>query len=323
MTIQIRRRPLVAALLAAPAVARAQSYPARPIQLIVSGPAGGTTDYTARLIATPLSERLGVPVVVENRPGGNGTVAVMPVVRARPDGHTLLLAYCANLTGRPAIEPNIGYDPRRDLAPIALLIEAPQVMMIHPSIPSNTMAEFIEYARQRPGRLNYASSGNGSMQHLGTELLKKRTGIDMVHVPYRGTGETMNDVLAGRIQFYMTTPPPALPFVRDGKLKALAMASSERHPAMPEVPTVAEAGLADFSAEAWFSLMGTAGTPPAVVSRLTQECQSILQQEAIRQRAIQAGAFARYEDPERLANRIDRELTGWTQLAREQNLTVD
>ncbi|WP_207538866.1 Bug family tripartite tricarboxylate transporter substrate binding protein [Sabulicella rubraurantiaca] len=321
--MSINRRPLLAGMLAAPLVARAQGFPARPIQMIVSGPPGGTTDYTARLIGPPLSERLGVPVVIENRAGGNGTIAVMPVVRARPDGHTLLLAYCANLTGRPALETNLGYDARKDLAPIALLIEAPQVMMIHPSIPANTLAEFIEYAKQRPGRLNYASSGNGSMQHLGTELLKNRTGIDMVHVPYRGTGETMNDVLAGRIQFYMTTPPPALASVRDGRLKALAMASSERHPAMPEVPTVAEAGLQDFSAEAWFSVMTTAGTPAPVVDRLTRECQEILQLETVRQRALQAGAFARYEDPETLARRIDREITGWTNLVRAQGLSVD
>ncbi len=310
-------------MLAAPLVARAQSFPTRPILLIVSGPAGGTTDYTARLIAPPLSEKLGVPVTVDNRPGGNGTLAVMPVVRARPDGHTLMLAYCASLTGRPALESNLGYDPRKDLAPIALLIEAPQVMMVHPSIPANTLAEFIDYAKQHPGRLNYASSGSGSMQHLGTELLKNRTGIDMVHVPYRGTGETMNDVLAGRIQFYMTTPPPALPFVREGKLKALAMASTERHPAMPEVPTVAEAGLQDFSAEAWFSLMGTAGTPAPIVERLTRECRDILQQEAVKQRALLAGAFVRYEDPQTLASRIDREIVGWTNLVRAQGLTIE
>ncbi|MBS7812096.1 Bug family tripartite tricarboxylate transporter substrate binding protein [Roseococcus pinisoli] len=321
--MNIDRRPLLAGLLATPFVARAQGFPTRPIQLIVSGPAGGTTDYTARLIALPLSERLGVPVVVENRPGGNGTVAVMPVVRGRPDGHTLLLAYCANLTGRPAIEPNIGYDPRRDLAPVALLVEAPQVMMVHPSVPANTLAEFIDYAKQRPGVLNYASSGSGSMQHLGTELLKNRTGIDIVHVPYRGTGETMNDVLAGRIQFYMTTPPPALPFVREGKLKALAMASTERHPAMPEVPTVAEAGLTNFSAEAWFSLMSTAGTPAPVVERLTRECAEVLRDEAVKQRVIQAGAFARYEDPQVLAGRIDRELVNWARLVRDQRLSAD
>lgn len=321
--MSLNRRPLLAGMLGAPLVARAQSFPARPILLIVSGPPGGTTDYTARLIAPPLSEKLGIPVAVDNRPGGNGTVAVMPVVRARPDGHTLLLAYCANLTGRPALETNLGYDPRKDLTPIALLIEAPQVMMVHPSIPASTLAEFIDYAKQHPGRLNYASSGNGSMQHLGTELLKNRTGIDMVHVPYRGTGETMNDVLAGRIQFYMTTPPPALASVREGRLKALAMASSERHPAMPEVPTVAEAGLQNFSAEAWFSVMGPPGTPAPIVDRLTRECRDILQQEAVRQRALQAGAFARYEDPETLARRIDREITDWTNLVRAQGLAVD
>lgn len=320
--MNVHRRTL-AGLLAVPAVARAQAYPSRPVQIIVSGPAGGTTDYTARLVAPSLSERLGVPVVVDNRPGGNGTVAVIPVARGRPDGHTLLLAYCANLTGRPALETNMGYDPRKDLAPVALLIEAPQVMMVHPSIPANTLAEFIEYAKQRPGQLSYASSGNGSMQHLGTELLKNRTGIDMVHVPYRGTGETMNDVLAGRIQFYMTTPPPAIASVRDGRLKALAMASSERHPAMPDVPTVAEAGLRDFAAEAWFSLMATPGTPAPVIDRLTRECAAILQEEPVKQRALQVGAFARYEDPETLANRIDREIVNWTNLVRAQRLTTE
>lgn len=301
----------------------AADYPTRPVSIVVAGPPGGTTDFSARLIAAPLGERPGVPVIVENRAGGNGLVGVLSVIRAQPDGHVLLLGYCANLTGRPVVERRPEYDSRKDLAPVALLIEAPQVMMVHPSIPARTLAEFIAYARQHPGRINYASSGNGSMQHLGTELLKNRAGIDLVHVPYRGTGETMNDVLAGRIQFYMTTPPPALPFIREGKLHALAMASSRRHPSLPEVPTAEEAGLPGFSAEAWFGLFAPRGTPPVVIARLTQDCRAALEQQALQSRILEAGAFARYEDPATLAARIERELQDWAALVRAQNIQPD
>ncbi|MBI0539111.1 tripartite tricarboxylate transporter substrate binding protein [Roseomonas sp. KE2513] len=302
---------------------QAADFPSRPVTLIVSGPAGGTTDYTARLIAQPLSERLGVPVVVENRAGGNGMIALQAVIRARPDGHTLLIGYSGTVTGKPAVEGYGDFDPRRDLASVSLILQAPQVMMVHPTIPVHSLSEFISYAHARPGQLNYASSGAGSLQHLGTELLKQRTGIDLTHVPYRGTGETMNDVLAGRIQFYMTTPPPVAVPIRDGRLRALAMAAAERHPALPDVPTAAEAGLPGYTAESWFGLFAPKAAPRPIVKRLAGECRDILADERLRQRALQAGGLVSPEDPSTLDRRVETELAMWTKLVREVGIRPD
>ncbi|WP_052402396.1 Bug family tripartite tricarboxylate transporter substrate binding protein [Muricoccus aerilatus] len=302
---------------------RAADFPSRPVTLIVSGPAGGTTDYTARLIAQPLSERLGVPVVVENRAGGNGMIALQAVIRARPDGHTLLIGYSGTVTGKPAVEGFGDFDPRRDLASVSLILQAPQVMMVHPTIPVRSLSEFITYARARPGQLNYASSGAGSLQHLGTELLKQRTGIDLVHVPYRGTGETMSDVLAGRIQFYMTTPPPVAVPIRDGRLRALAMAAAERHPALPDVPTAAEAGLPGYAAESWFGLFAPKAAPRPVVERLAGECRDILADERLRQKAVEAGGLVSFEDPATLDRRVETELAMWAKLVREVGIRPD
>lgn len=297
--------------------------PSRPVTLVVNSPAGGSTDFSARLVAEPLSARLGVPVVVENRPGGAGVVGVQHAARARPDGHTLLVGYSGTITGWPPVRGTADIDPQRDFVPIALLTEAPQVMMVHPSVPVNTLPEFITYAKARPGQLAYGSSGNGSLQHLGTELLKHRTGIDLLHVSYRGTGETMADFLSGRLQFYMTTPPPVLTSIRDGKLRAIAMASPRRHPSLPDVPTTAEAGLADYSAEAWFGLFAQAATPPEIIARYAREVEAVLAEPAVANRALEAGAFARFEDPATLKARVDRELAGWTALVKAVGIKPD
>jgi tripartite-type tricarboxylate transporter receptor subunit TctC len=304
-----------AALGSGAGAARAQTAgfaPSRPVTLVVNSPAGGSTDFSARLVAEPLSARLGVPVVVENRPGGAGVVGVQHAARARPDGHTLLVGYSGTITGWPPVRGTADFDPQRDFAPIALLTEAPQVMMVHPSVPVATLPEFIAHAKARPGQLAYGSSGNGSLQHLGTELLKHRTGIDLLHVSYRGTGETIADFLSGRLQFYMTTPPPVLASVREGKLRA--MASPRRHPSLPDVPTTAEAGLADYAAEAWFGLFAPIATPPEIIARYAREAEAVLSEPAVANRALEAGAFARFEDPATLKARVERETASWTAL---------
>lgn len=320
---------LAASGLARPAAAQggtaaaAGAYPSRPVTLVVATPPGGTTDFTARLVAEPLSARLGVPVVVENRPGGGGVVGTRAAARAAPDGHTLALAYSGYVTGHPAVVGTAEFDPLREFAPVALLLEAPQVMLVHPSLPPATLAEFVAYAKARPGALAYASSGNGSLQHLGTELLKRRAGLDLLHVPYRGTGEAMNDVLSGRIAFYMTTPPSVAGHVRAGRLRALAMAGQNRHPALADVPSADEAGLPGFSAEAWFGLLAPAGTPRAVVERLAAECRAALADESLARRATEAGGLARFEGPEALRERMARETAAWAALVREAGIRPD
>jgi len=322
---RLSRRALLAAIGAAVALpARAQDLtPGRPITLIVPTAAGGTTDFAARLLAEPLSQRLGVPVVVDNRAGANGVLGAQAVARARPDGHTLLVQYSGYHLGSPAVVRNLGWNPRTDLAPVALLMDAPQVLLVHPSVPATTLAELIAYAKANPGKLNYASSGNGSVQHLGTEQLKQLAGIDIEHVPYRGTGPVMQDLIAGRVQIFLTTPPPAIPFIQNGQLRALALAARERHPALPQVPTAAEAGLPGLDAEAWFGVFAPARTPEAVIGRLAEAIGAIIATPAFRAKAEEQGAVVRPMTPTELGARVERELGEWAALVRAMNIPVE
>lgn len=320
-----RRRALLLAapaLLTARAVA-AQEFPGRPVTIIVASPAGGGTDFSARLIAEPLAARLGVPVVVENRAGGNGTIGLLATARARPDGHTLTVGYSGTMTGRPAVEGTGDLDPQKDFAPVALLTDTPQVMMVHPSVPANTLAEFVAYAKQRPGQLNYGSAGNGSLHHLGTELLKRRTGIDLVHIPYRGTGETISDLLAGRLQFYMNSPPPVIGFVRDGRLRAIATTGQQRHPALPEVPSLGEAGIGEFPVNVWYALYAPARTPPAVLDRLAREVRAVLAEPSVQRRAAEAGTFVSHAEAPAVAARLASETAAWFQVVKDSGIKPD
>ncbi len=302
---------------------RAQEFPARPVTIIVPSPAGGGTDFSARLIAEPLSQRLGVPVVVENRSGGNGTIGLLAGKRARPDGYALVVGYSGSMTGRPAVEGIADIDTVADFAPVALLTDTPQVMMVHPSVPARTLQEFAAYARTRPGQLNYASAGNGSLHHLGTELLKARLGIDLVHVPYRGTGETISDLLSGRIQFYMNSPPPVIAFIRDGRLRAIATTGEQRHPAMPDVPSLPEAGLSDFPVNVWYALYAPIATPAPVLQRLTREVRAVLAEPEVQRRAADAGTFVRFAEPTVVTARLRTEIAAWTEVVRATGIRPD
>ena len=325
--VRIARRGLIAAALAVPATAHAQGqgqdFPNRPVSIVVAAPAGGGTDFSARLLAEPLSGRLGVPVVVENRPGGNGAVGLLHVARARPDGHVLTVGYSGTMTGRPAVEGTADFDPQRDFVPVAQLTDTPQVMLVHPSIPVRTLPEFVAYAKARPGQLNYGSAGNGSLHHLGGELLKLRTGIDIVHVPYRGTGETISDLLAGRIQFYMNSPPPMIAFIRDGRLRAIATTGLRRHPALPDVPSLPESGLSDYPVDVWFALYAPARTPASIIERLQRDVQAVMAQEAVRRRAEEAGTFAVFTDGATVAARLKRETEAWIAVVRQTGIRAD
>ena len=208
----------------------------------------------------------------------------------------LTVGYSGTMTGRPAVEGTADFDPQKDFVPIAQMTDTAQVMMVHPSIPVRTLQEFVAYAKARPGQLNYGSAGNGSLHHLGGELLKLRMGIDMVHVPYRGTGETISDLLAGRIQFYMNSPPPVIGFIRDGRLRAIATTGPQRHPALPDVPSGPESGLSDYPVDVWYALYAPARTPQPIVDRLQREVQAVMAMPEVRRRAEEAGTFAVYTD---------------------------
>jgi len=308
---------LAGALLGAAPAAHAQSG---TITLIVPTAPAGSTDFAARLLADPLAKRLGQSVVVENRAGANGAIGTGAVARAKPDGTTLLVQYSGYHVGTPAIIPNLGYDVLKDFAPVALLMDAPQVVFVHPSVPAKTVAELAAYAKAHPGELNYASSGNGSMQHLGTELWKQQAGFDMAHVPYRGTGPATQDLLAGRVQVFMTTPPPLMPYVRDGSLRALAITSAQRHPALPDVPTMAESGQPGFEVTAWFAVFAPAGTPEPVLKRLTEAVDAVVKTPEFRRRVEEQGGIAHPMTPEALGQRVEKELAEWTRVARAANI---
>jgi len=319
------RRAVLAAIAAAAALpARAQDFaPGRPVTLVVPSAPGGTTDFAARLLAEPLSQQLGVPVLVDNRAGANGVIGAQVVARARPDGHTLLVQYSGFHVGSPAVVRNLGWNPRTDVVPIGLLMDVPQVLLLHPSVPARTFAELVAYAKANPAKLNYASSGNGSVQHLGTEQLKRLTGIQLEHVPYRGAGPAMQDLLGGRVQIFLTTPPPALPFIQNGQLRALFLSAQERHPALPNVPTAAEAGLPGLSAEAWFGLFAPASTPEPLIARLAAAVDAIIAAPAYRGRAESQGAAIRRMTPAELQARVERELVEWADVVRVMNIPVE
>jgi tripartite-type tricarboxylate transporter receptor subunit TctC len=318
----LNRRQLLGAATATLALGAGRRAAAQSstVTLVVPTAPAGTTDFAARLLAEPLSRRLGQTVVVENKAGANGALGTQDVARARPDGTRLLVQYSGYHVGTPALVPNIGYDVRKDFAPVALLLDAPQVIFLHPSIPAANVQELVAYSRAHPGTLNYASSGNGSLQHLGTELLKLRTGADMTHVPYRGTGPATQDLLSGRVQLMMTTPPPLMPFVREGKLKTLAITAAARHPALPDVPTMAEQGLADLEVIGWFAVFAPAATPEATLRRLTEACNEVAATPDFRRRAEEQGAIQRIMSPPELQARVNRELDEWTRVVRDARI---
>jgi tripartite-type tricarboxylate transporter receptor subunit TctC len=291
--IRAPRRALLGAatLLATPGILRAQpAFPSRPVTVVVPNPPGGGTDFAARLFQEGMQAALGQTVVVENRPGANGNIAIGAVARAQPDGHTLLLQYNGYHAGNPAMMQNLPWDPIRDFALVGMATLAPHVILVAPNVPANTLQEFIAHARANPGKLNYASSGNGSIQHIGGVLFSRAIGVEMVHVPYRGAAPALQDVAGGRVEMFITTPSSAISLVQAGRLKALAMASARRAPGLPEVPTTAEAGLTGFTLDAWFGFAVPAATPRPVQERLNAVIRAVAEQPAIRQRAEQAGA---------------------------------
>ncbi|HBH38161.1 MAG TPA: ABC transporter substrate-binding protein [Curvibacter sp.] len=303
-------------------LAGAQTYPAKPITLVVPNPPGGFVDASARLLSEPLARVLGQSVVVDNKGGGSGNVAYGLVARATPDGYTLLTSYSAYHVGNPALSPKLPWT-QKDLTPVALITVATNVIAVHPSVPANTLAEFIAYAKANPGKLSYASQGNGSLSHIGTEMFKGQTGTRMVHIPYRGSGPAVQDVLAGQVQVFITTPPSVMGHIQAGKLKGLAVAGKARHPGIPSVPTTDEAGLKGFELEAWVGIFAPAGTPPEVVAKLSSGIKQAMEQAETKTRASAAGIEIRYLPPEALDALVKRETTFWAKTIQEAGITAD
>ena len=304
-------------------IAGAQSFPDRPITLVVPNPPGGLVDTSARLLSEPLTRVIGQTVVVDNKPGASGNIAYQYVANAKPDGYTLLISYSGYHVGNPALMDKLPWDPIKDFSPIALLTVSTNVIAVHPSVPVNNLKEFIAYAKANPGKLNYASQGNGSVSHIGTEMFKQTTGIEMVHVPYKGSGPAIQDVLAGQVQVFISTPPSLMQHVQSGKLKGLAVTGKNRHPGMPNVPTTAEAGLPSFQLESWVGLFAPAATPKAVVTKLTDSVKKSLAMPEVKERADAAGVELRYLTPAQTEALVKKELPYWNKAIKSANITLD
>jgi tripartite-type tricarboxylate transporter receptor subunit TctC len=313
--------PLLACTLACTG-AWAQSWPAKSVTLIVPNPPGGVVDTSARLLAEPLGKLIGQPVVVDNRAGASGNIAYAAAAAAPKDGHTLLISYSAYHVGNPSLFPKLPW-AQKDLQPVALLTAATNVIAAHPSVPASNLREFVAYLKANPGKLNFASQGNGSLAHVGTALLEQATGTDMVHVPYKGSGAAIADVLSGQVQVFMTTPPSVMQHVQAGKLKAYAVTGKTRHPGLPQVPTTAEAGLPGFELEAWVALFAPAGTPAAVVQTMTDRVRAALATPEARAAAERSGIEIRYLGPEALGALVQKETAYWSQVIKARQIQAD
>ncbi|MCI0756310.1 Bug family tripartite tricarboxylate transporter substrate binding protein [Teichococcus vastitatis] len=291
--MEITRRLLLAMTgLAAAGQAHAQAeagWPSRPITLIVPNPPGGGTDFAARLFQEALGQALGQPVVIENRSGGNGNVGILAAARAKPDGYTLLLQYSGYHGANTALQPDAGWDPNRDLAAVGMTTLAPHVIFAGPGISVSSLAELVAHIRENPGRVTYASAGTGSIQNIAGLQLAQRVGAAMLHVPYRGAAPALQDVVGGRVDIFITTPSSAMSLLKGGQIKALAVASAARLPALPDVPTTAEAGLPGYTVDAWFAVFAPAGTPAAVIEKVNAALRAATQSPKVQEVAAASG----------------------------------
>lgn len=314
---------LTAAMAVSSATALAQGWPDRPITLVVPSAPGGSTDIAARLVGDALGKALGQPVIVDNKAGAAGNLGTEAVARAKPDGYTLLMQYSGYHVGNPALFQQIKWHPTRDFVPVALVMRAPHVVAVSAANPANTLQEFIALGRRNGKGWFYASSGNGSIQHIAGESFAQQTRVTMTHVPYKGAGPAVNDLLGAQVDVFVTTPPSVIGHVAAGKLKALAYTGRQRHPSLPNVPTSAEAGLPGYEIESWFAVFAPAGTPAPVVARLSAEIKTIVESAAYRKKVDEQGAFAAYMDPKALGSFVDRELETWARVIKTGNIKAD
>lgn len=317
--------PLIATVLAAFAVclpARAQDYPNKAMHLIVPMAAGGTTDAVARLVAQGLSERLGQSVLVDNRPGAGGQIGHEAGMKAAPDGYTLLMGSADGLVIVPALRKREPYDPVKDFTPIGLVALSPMIFAASTKFPANSMSELVAFAKANPGKARYGSAGIGSILHFAVELLKTNTGIDLVHVPYKGGGPMMTAIIAGEVEVVTTSADFAKRFLDTRQLKVLAQASGKRHPLLPNIPTTAEVGMPNIVVVSWFGLLGPAKMPQPVVARLARNLASVLEQPAIGQRLTDVGAEIAPMTPENFGQFIAVEKQKWGKLAKEAGIPV-
>ncbi|MFJ1256415.1 tripartite tricarboxylate transporter substrate binding protein [Cupriavidus sp. CuC1] len=312
---------IAAVLLASPG-ARAQDWPTRPVRLVVPYPPGGPTDIVARVVGQKLSEQLKQPVVIENRPGAGGNIGAEATAKAAPDGYTLLVATTAHAINMTLFSKP-GYSTQKDFAPVSLLTRGPLVLVTAPATPAANVAELIALAKAKPGQVSFASSGNGQSTHLAAELFNSMAGIHMTHVPYKGSAPALSDVMGGQATVMFDTMLSAMPFVREGRLRALAITGATRSPAAPDVPTMAQAGLPGYEATAWNALLAPAATPPAVIATLSSALKTVLEQEDVRAKFATQGFAAQWTAPAATAQFLAREIDKWGKVVKASGATID
>ncbi|MDH2231196.1 tripartite tricarboxylate transporter substrate binding protein [Delftia tsuruhatensis] len=297
-------------------------YPAKTITMIVPAAAGGTTDLAARMAAQALAPVIGQSVVVDNKGGGNGSIAASLVKRAEADGYTLLMQY----SGYHVISPHLTKTrtwEQGDFQPVANVLSAPQIIVVRSELPVKTLAELVAYAKANPGKLNYASSGNGSLQHVTGAMLEQQAGIKMVHVPYKGTGPALQDLLGGQVDLTFGTAPPFMPHVQSGKLRVLAVTGTQRLPSLPDAPTTAEAGYAGVNATSWFAVFAPAATPRPVIDKLTADLKKVVENPAFKQKAQEQDATADYMNPQQLGAMVKTDWANWAQVVKSSKIEAE
>ena len=307
----------------ATALAGAQGYPVKPVRLIVPYPPGGGTDIFARLVGAKLSETLGQPIVVEQRPGAAGVIGADLAAKAAPDGYTLVIGQASNLAINLSLMRKLPYDPTRDFAPITLVATSPNLLVVHPSLPVRTIRDLVVLAKSKPGAINYASAGNGSPGHLAAEYFKKVANIDMVHIPYKGATPALIDVIAGQASLYFTSPIAAQPYVRSGRLRQIAVTSGMRFPPLPDVPTIAEGGYRDIDMTSWWGLLAPAGTAADIVEKLHAATVKALNTAEIRERLATQGAMVVTSTPGEFAAYIKTEIVKWARIVSASGARLD
>ena len=298
------------------------AYPSKTVTMVVPTAAGGTTDLSARMLAQALAPVLGQAVVADNKGGGNGNIAASVVKRAEADGHTLFMQY----SGYHVISPHLTKQKQweqADFQPVANVISAPQIIVVRNDLPVKTLAELIAYAKANPGKLNYASSGNGSLQHVTGAMLEQQGGIKMVHVPYKGTGPALQDLLGGQVDLTFGTAPPFMAHIASGKLRVLAVTGKERLPSLPDAPTTAEAGYPKVDATSWFAVFVPAATPKPVVDKLTADIRTVVQSAAFKQKAQEQGATADYQNPQQLGDKVKADLANWATVVKTSKIEAE
>jgi tripartite-type tricarboxylate transporter receptor subunit TctC len=319
-----KRMAVLATLAAVSPISSAQStWPTKPVRFIVPFVPGGTSDIVARTVATEMSKQLGVSVIIDNKSGGGGVPAMQEVAKATPDGHTIILSHVGSMAVNPLIFTNTGYDVNKDFIPVTLLAKVPSLFVIHPDVPAKNFKEFVAYVRANPGKLNYGSAGNASAGHLAMENLKLATGMRIVHIPYRGTGPALIDLLAGRTQAFSAGTPALLSHIRSGKLRAIATGTPARLPSLPDVPTVAEMGYPNFETVQWYGVMAPAGTPSETVKRIQEACRAALRAPATAERFASEDAVIGGGPSSEFGEFISREQALWKSVVQRAGIKAD